>query len=334
MPTINRLWATIALLITSWAFCVDSIAHELQPSLLDIHQVSNKQYRIDWRAPTYYNKPHPASLRLPEHWQTIGKPIVRNLPDSKLHSLVIKVPQGDITGSTIHFDELESTITDVFVRIHWLNGNTSSAIARPNHPWVIIETQKTTWQIATDYLLLGIDHILSGFDHLTFVLALLLIVLGWRRLLLTITSFTVAHSITLAAVTLDLLWVPGAPVEAVIALSILFLAAELVKVNRGAVSLTAKYPWIVAFTFGLLHGFGFAGALSDIGLPKNETSLSLLSFNIGVEIGQLLFVAVTIFIIALLKRVKILWPQWVCQLPAYTIGSIAAFWLIQRVSLF
>ncbi|UCH40712.1 MAG: HupE/UreJ family protein, partial [Gammaproteobacteria bacterium] len=171
-----------------------------------------------------------------------------------------------------------------------------------------------------------------GFDHLTFVLALLLIVRGARRLIVTVTSFTLAHSITLAAATLGLLWVPGPPVEAVIALSILFLASELVKVNRGLPSLTARNPWIVAFAFGLLHGFGFAGALDDIGLPQNEIALALLMFNVGVEIGQLMFIAVILVLMLALSRLHRGWPDWLRQAPAYGIGGIAAFWLIERVA--
>ena len=191
--------------------------------------------------------------------------------------------------------------------------------------------QISAWQVARDYTLLGVDHILSGFDHLTFVLALLLIVSGARRLLITVTAFTLAHSITLAAATLGVLWVPGPPVEAVIALSILFLANELIKVNRGEASLTARNPWVVAFAFGLLHGFGFAGALGEIGLPQNEVPLALLMFNVGVEIGQLLFVAVVLVGLLLVKRLHDNWPVWLRQVPAYGIGGISAFWLIERV---
>jgi len=186
--------------------------------------------------------------------------------------------------------------------------------------------------VAGDYTLLGVDHILSGYDHLTFVLALLLIVSGTHRLILTVTSFTLAHSITLAAATLGLMWVPGPPVEATISLSILFLASELVKVNRGQASLTATYPWIVAFAFGLLHGFGFAGALNDIGLPENEIALALLMFNVGVEVGQLLFVAIVLVLLMALRKVRHQWPAWVYQVPAYSIGSVAALWFIDRVA--
>jgi hydrogenase/urease accessory protein HupE len=244
------------------------------------------------------------------------------------------VPGGEIDGVTIRFTGLEATITDVFVRISWLNEAQTTAVVRPGKPWFEIQGQRSTWQVAGDYTMLGIDHILSGYDHLTFVLALLLIVSGWRRLLLTVTSFTLAHSITLAAATLGFLWLPGPPIEATIALSILFLASELVKVNRGHASLTARYPWVVAFVFGLLHGFGFAGALAEVGLPHNEIPLALLMFNVGVELGQLIFVAAILILIEVLHRVRKEWPAWVRSLPAYGIGSLAAFWFFERISVF
>jgi hypothetical protein len=152
--------------------------------------------------------------------------------------------------------------------------------------------------------------------------------------LLTITAFTIAHSITLAAATLGMLWVPGPPVEATIALSILFLASELVKINRGQASLTAGYPWLVAFAFGLLHGLGFAGALADIGLPQHEIPLALLMFNVGVELGQLLFVAVVLTLVFALRKAPIHITAWSRQLPAYGIGAMAAFWFIERTSNF
>ena len=307
-------------------------AHELQPSSMELRQLTSERFEVIWRAPVYYRKPHPAQLQLPETWQTVGEPTVKQLPDSALHRHVVDVPGGVIDGSVIRFVGLESTITDVFARFVWLDGSETTAIARPSQPWIEILAQRSAWQVAWDYTVLGVDHILSGFDHLTFVLALLLIVSGARRLLITVTSFTLAHSITLAAATLGVLWVPGPPVEAVIALSILFLASELVKVNRGLPSLTARYPWVVAFTFGLLHGFGFAGALAEVGLPQHEVPLALLMFNVGVELGQLLFIAVILVIILLSKWIRSEWPTWIRQVPAYGIGGIAALWLIERVA--
>ena len=316
-----------------WPGAVELVqAHELQPSSMELRQLTSERFEVIWRAPVYYGKPHPAQLQLPKTWQTVGEPTVKQLPDSTLHRHVVDVPGGVVDGAVIQFVGLESTITDVFARFVWLDGSETTAIARPSQPWIEVISQRSAWQVAWDYTVLGVDHILSGFDHLTFVLALLLIVSGARRLLITVTAFTLAHSITLAAATLGVLWVPGPPVEAVIALSILFLASELVKVNRGLPSLTARYPWIVAFTFGLLHGFGFAGALAKVGLPQNEIALALLMFNVGVELGQLLFIAVILATALLLKKLSREWPVWLGQVPAYGIGGIAAFWLIERVA--
>ena len=317
-------------------FCIGTasqvFAHELQPASLELRQLTPERFELIWRAPVYYKKPHPARLQLPENWQVLGEPTVRQLSDAALHRRLLEIPPAALDGAKIEFIGLEATITDVFARFKWLDGTETTAIARPSQPWLEVATQPGSWQVTRDYTLLGIDHILSGFDHLTFVLVLLLIVRGTRRLIITVTSFTLAHSITLAAATLGLLWVPGPPVEAVIALSILFLASELVKVNRGLPSLTARNPWIVAFAFGLLHGFGFAGALGEIGLPQNEVPLALLMFNVGVEIGQLLFIGAILVIVLALRRLRREWPAWIVQAPAYGIGGIAAFWLIERVA--
>ena len=179
------------------------------------------------------------------------------------------------------------------------------------------------------YGALGVEHILLGIDHLLFVLALLLIVSGWRKLVATITAFTVAHSITLALATLGFVNVPQAPVEAVIALSILFVAVEIVHWRQGREGLTRRRPWVVAFLFGLLHGLGFAGALTEIGLPEHAIPLALLFFNIGVEIGQLLFIAVILAAIPGLRRLSL--PEWAWRIPVYSIGGLAAFWTIERI---
>jgi hydrogenase/urease accessory protein HupE len=307
-----RRLAGLCLLLLTAGFAGQPAAHELQPSSFELRQLTQERYEIIWRAPTYYRKPHPARLQLPDNWQPAGAAKVTRLADGALHRRLVDIPPDTVDGAIIRFVGLEATITDVFARFVWLDGTETTAIARPSQPWLEVVAQRNAWQVAWDYTLLGMDHILSGFDHLTFVLALLLIVSGARRLLITITSFTLAHSITLAAATLGVLWVPGAPVEATIALSILFLASELVKVNRGQPSLTASYPWIVAFVFGLLHGFGFAGALGDIGLPQNEIPL--------------------LAIVMILNRLRREWPAWTRQIPAYGIGGIAAFWLIERIA--
>ena len=177
------------------------------------------------------------------------------------------------------------------------------------------------------------DHILSGIDHLLFVLGLLLLAVGFRQLLKAVTAFTVAHSITLGLATVGLVRVPPAQVEALVALSIVFLAAELVQREQRNTSLTYRKPWVVAFAFGLLHGFGFAGTLSEIGVPSGDIPLALLSFNIGVETGQLVFIAASLALFYSLRTLEIRPQPWIRPVPAYTIGSFASFWFLQRCAL-
>ena len=185
---------------------------------------------------------------------------------------------------------------------------------------------------ARRYLDLGIEHILLGIDHLLFVLGLLLLVRGPWMLIKTITAFTLAHSITLALATLGFVAVPSRPVDAAIALSIMFLGAEILRARQGRPGLAARRPWIVAFAFGLLHGLGFAGALTALGLAPGEIPLALLFFNVGVEIGQLSFVGACLALAWALHQLRVSWPRWAAPLPAYAIGTIAAFWFIERVS--
>jgi len=181
---------------------------------------------------------------------------------------------------------------------------------------------------------LGVEHILGGVDHLLFVLALLLIVRGGRRIVATITAFTIAHSITLVSATLGWVHVAGPPVEATIALSIVFVAAEVLHGLHGKPGLTARAPWVVAFTFGLLHGFGFAGALAQVGLPQKAIPVALLMFNVGVEVGQLMFVGAVLVVHTVLRRLPIGHASWAQQAVPYAIGSVAMFWVIERIAAF
>jgi hydrogenase/urease accessory protein HupE len=204
----------------------------------------------------------------------------------------------------------------------------------PAAPSFVVEAAPSRSRVAGTYLRLGVEHILGGVDHLLFVLALLMIVKGWRKLLATVTSFTVAHSITLVLATLNVVHLSSGPVEAVIALSILFLATEIVHARRGRPGLTQRFPWVVAFTFGLLHGFGFAGALAEVGLPETAIPLALFLFNLGVEIGQVLFVTAVLGLGWTGLRFQVPWPAWAWRVPTYAIGVTAAFWTIQRVVAF
>jgi hydrogenase/urease accessory protein HupE len=246
---------------------------------------------------------------------------------------------GGIGGRTFVMEGLEQTQTDVLLRIDYLDGTSTNERLTPDVPGVVIPERPSSLEVIRTYTLLGIEHILLGVDHLLFVLALLLLVRGVGRLVATVTAFTVAHSVTLGAATLGFVHVPSAPVEAVIALSILFLASELARRQlapsspesaHAAADLTARFPWIVAFSFGLLHGFGFAGALSEVGMPAQAVPLALLFFNFGVEIGQLTFIAAVLAVGWTVRSSPVRAPAWWPRAAAYGIGSVAAFWVVER----
>ena len=323
----------IAWLALSAALCGQALAHESQPGLLELRQLGPERYEVIWRAPVYYGRPHPAQLQLPPDWVTVGEPTVRQLPDSALYRRVIDVAGGRVDGSIIRFPGLQATITDVFVRVSRLDGSEASLVVRPTRPFAELRGERPWHVVSWEFLVLGFNHILMGIDHLLFVLGLLIIVQGRRMLIKTITAFTLAHSITLAVATLGYAAVPGPPLNAVIALSILFLGPEIVRVWRGQTSFTIRHPWVVAFAFGLFHGFGFASGLSTVGMPRAEIPLALLMFNIGVEFGQLAFVILALTAYRALRVLEFRWPRWVDFAPGYAIGSLGAYWTIQRVVL-
>jgi hydrogenase/urease accessory protein HupE len=249
---------------------------------------------------------------------------------------------GGLTGQTIAIEGLSAASTDVLARIESVGGATQTERLSPTKTTFVVEAAPDRWEVAVTYLRLGIEHILFGFDHLLFVLALVILVRDWRRVALTVTAFTLAHSITLAAATLGLVDVPGRPVEAAIALIVL-AAVEIVNARREMPSLTARWPWLIAFCFGLLHGFGFAGALAEVGLPQHAIPIALLFFNLGVEIGQLFFVTAVLAAGGLFRRAIALRvePALVQRTvnridvtAAYTIGAVSAYWLIERTSAF
>ena len=251
--------------------------------------------------------------------------------DASIERWSIKRP-GGLTGGEIHIAGLAGTMTDVLVRVENLDGITQVTRLTPSSPSFVVAAAPGGLEVARTYVVLGVEHILFGIDHLLFVLALLILVKGWRKLVGTITAFTVAHSITLAGATLGFVQVPSQPVEAAIALSIVFVACEIVHRRSGRLGLTESWPWVIAFTFGLLHGLGFAGALSEVGLPQNAIPIALLCFNIGVEIGQLAFISLVLLFIAMGRRILLPVPRWAELIPPYAIGSFAMFWVAQRIA--
>jgi hydrogenase/urease accessory protein HupE len=305
-------------------------AHETRPAYLEIKETAPDHYQIIWRTPVNAGMRLPILLQFPKDVRNVTAPAVQEITDSLLERRSVEV-KGGLGGKRIEFAGLQGTITDVLVRVELLDGRSWTTIVRPSQAWIEITPAQGKLAVAGTYVVEGVRHILFGADHLLFVLGLLLIVKDRWMLLKTITAFTLAHSITLAIATLGYANAPTVPLNAAIALSILFLGPEIVRSWRGETSFTIRHPWVVAFAFGLLHGFGFASALTSAGLPRAELPLALLSFNVGVEVGQLTFVILILLLERAFCVLEIRWPSVVKALPGYTVGSLGAFWTIQRL---
>ena len=323
----NIFFITVVLLVP---FSSNVGAHRLQPAYLEINEQSVGKFSILWKRPFVAGRPMNIYPQLPSECSNITEPAVQSLASGAVERWLVDCGSSGMINETIFIDGLPLTQTDTLLRIQLIDGSMHTTVLRPDSPSFIVPEMASKSKVAGSYLVLGIEHILGGFDHLLFVLGLLLIVRSTRLLIKTITAFTLAHSVTLAMAALGFVHVPQAPVEAVIALSIIFLATELSKQHRGETGLTTRAPWLVALCFGLLHGFGFAGALTEVGLPQSDIPLALLFFNVGVEVGQLMFVAGVLCVTWMIKKMNFRWPVWVEQGPAYAIGSLAAFWFIQR----
>jgi len=326
--------ASVAIVLVGLCPVMGASADEIRPALLDIKEQNTGLFAVTWKVPRRGDRVLALTPHLPESLELVGSSSAQNVSGARIEHATYKNNQDSLTGQTIVIEGLTAVQTDVLLLVQLQNGNQHSAILRPTSPEFTIPLEASKLTIAADYWRMGTIHILEGVDHLLFVLALLLIVSRLGDLLKAVTAFTVAHSITLAMATLGVIHLPPAPTEAIIALSILFLAAEIVHKHNGQVGLTERWPWLIAFLFGLFHGLGFAGALSEIGVPQAEVPLALLMFNVGVETGQLLFVAVVLSLIALLRRLPVTAPAGTWRVAPYTIGGVAAFWTIQRVMSF
>ncbi len=325
--------ALVAVVLLAWfGLAEPASAHESQPATLELRQLASDRYEVAFRAPIYFGARHPARLELPATWTTLAGPTSAQLPDSEVVRRVVTTAPGGVDGAVIRFPNLEATTTEVFVRLVRLDGTTATLLARPTRPFVELRGARAWFVVAGEYAGLGVHHILLGVDHLAFVVGLMLIVKGRTSLVKTITAFTVAHSITLGMATLGLARVPLAPLNAAIALSILFLGPEILRTWRGHTSLTIRYPWLVAFLFGLLHGFGFASGLTTAGMTRAELPIALLAFNVGVELGQLAFIALALALARSWRVLEVHWPRWAELAPAYVVGSLGAYWTLERTA--
>jgi hydrogenase/urease accessory protein HupE len=313
-------------------------ADEFRPAYLQLRQVDAVNYDVLWKLPALDES---TTLKVRPEFPA-GTVVTVPVRSSYAAGTAVQRwrvhTEGGLAGKAIEFPNLSASRIDVLVRVERSDGTTQVGRVLPVEPRFVVTASPGAFEVAQTYTVLGIEHILTGFDHLLFVLALVILVKGTRRLIATITAFTLAHSLTLFAATLGWIHVPGPPVEAVIALSIVFVAGEIVHARQGRPGLTQRYPWIVAFTFGLLHGLGFAGALAEVGLPPLSIPMALLFFNVGVEIGQLIFIAVVLTAMAsarwIVRSVTLSPPSWLWRVPPYAIGGIASFWVVQRLAAF
>jgi hydrogenase/urease accessory protein HupE len=309
-------------------------ADVFRPAYLELRELRGERYDVLLKVPSQGGELRLAlDVRFPEGTVDIEPRRSQFVADGYTERWRIERP-GGLVGAQVEIVGRAAGVTDVLARVERLDGTSQVESLTPGRAAFVVEPSLGLAQTAVTYLVLGVEHILGGIDHLLFVLSLLLIVKGVKRIALTITAFTLAHSLTLAAATLGFVHVPGPPVEAAIALSIVFVAAEVVRGLRGAPGLTARAPWLVAFVFGLLHGFGFAGALAEVGLPQKAIPIALLTFNVGVELGQLAFVAAVVAVAAMCARLPARLPRWSASVPPYAIGVIAMFWVAERVASF
>jgi hypothetical protein len=306
-------------------------AHQFAPALLELEEVAPDEVAVSWKQPAVRVQGSRLRPVLPVACEGIGDPVVERQGTGLEARWRIRCPDG-LAGKSVGVEGIASSRADVLLRVALLDGRKLRQVLTAEAPGFAITGAAGRFGVVKSYAGLGVEHILSGWDHLLFVLALVLLV-GWgRSLLWTVTAFTVGHSVTLALASLGWVRVPQGPMEAAIALSIYVLAVELAAGSRGRTTLTRPAPWVVASGFGLLHGLGFAGALAEVGLPSGEIPLALFAFNVGIELGQLAFVAVVLLGMAALKALPVRWPRWSAMVPAYGIGSFAVYWLIERVA--
>ena len=316
------------------------IAHEVRPAYLELRQTGQETYDALWKVPGQGDLRLGLYVELPASCTNVSEPNRSMANNAYTERWTVKCP-GSLSGGKIHIAGLSATGTDVLVRLERLDGSTEVTRLTPSSPSFVVAAAASAVGVARTYTVLGIEHILTGIDHLLFVLALIIITRGGWKLVKTVTAFTVSHSITLTLATLGYVHISQRPVEAVIALSIVFVAAEILRGRQGHIGITARAPWIVALTFGLMHGLGFASGLRDAGLPMAHIPTALLFFSLGVETGHFLFIGFVLLLVAVLvwaaSKITSLNQRWLAILeilPAYAIGSVAMFWVIQRIAAF
>lgn len=323
------LWRIVLAAAMSMLLAAGASAHEVRPAFLSIQEEAPNDFSVLFKTPMQGNARLALTALFSGRIETVTPMVSHPTGDAMVQTWRMRT-LDPLAGQTVLIDGLQNTVTDALVRVAFANGNSWTARLTPSEPSAAIPASQSMFAVFATYVRHGIEHIAFGFDHLLFVTGLMLIVRDWRRLVKAITAFTVAHSITLTCATMHWVTLPSRPVEAMIAVSIVMVAAEVVRMERGELSLAIVRPWMVAFAFGLLHGFGFAGALVELGLPQGDIPLALFAFNVGVELGQLAFIAVLLSAVYCMRRLVAI-PRQATVASAYAIGIVAAFWCAQRL---
>jgi hypothetical protein len=305
-------------------------AHQFAPALLEVEELEAGRAAVRWKQPAVRVQGSRLRPVLPGECAGVGKPSVVREGQGIVATWEITCP-GGLVGKTLAVEDIARSGADVLLRVALPDSRSFRRVLTADQPSFRVPSAESRLEVMRGYTLLGVNHILAGWDHLLFVLGLVLLVGRGRTLLWTITAFTAGHSITLALAALGLVHVPQTATDAAIALSIYLLAIEIMRSRAGSLTIMQRRSWLVAGGFGLLHGLGFAGALSAVGLPQGEIPLALFAFNAGIELGQLAFVAVVLALMAATARLDVRWPGWVVRVPAYAIGSLAVYWLLERL---
>jgi len=320
---------TVLLTLMGMLGALPAHADELRPGYLELTQHDAQHWKLVWKAPVLGGLATRTKPAVPAFCS-------QSTPQARVEGLVLIAESRltctrDLAGSQVGLTGMDAAFTDALVRIAPLGRPVQAARLTQSQGLVTVATIPDRWEVARSYLVLGIEHILEGYDHLLFVIALVLLIGRTGTVIKAATAFTLAHSITLIGSTLGLVGLAQAPVEALIALSIVFLAVEIIKRDPANPSLAERKPWLIAFLFGLIHGFGFAGALREIGLPESDLPTALLTFNLGVEAGQLVIIAAVLALLFALRRFRpqVLAPAVVSA--TYVIGITASFWFIERL---
>ncbi|MDG0817031.1 HupE/UreJ family protein [Bdellovibrio svalbardensis] len=308
-------------------------AHPLDPALLDMKEAASNKYIVLWKTPASRTAEEPLRPRFPEPCRVNSEQTPEFSSAALVQRFQLDCGVNGLKDGVIQVTGLRTWKTDVLLRIEFLNGTSARAVLREDQNSFRVPIEQGPGQVAREYIALGVEHILMGWDHLLFVLGLVLLVRSRRTLLWTITAFTMGHSITLSLAALGFVHTPQAPVEVLIALSILVVAVELVRVETGPPSsLAARNPPLIAAIFGLLHGLGFAGALAEVGLPSHEIPLALMTFNVGIELGQLVFVAAVLCGLLVLRQLSLKWSKMSYEISVYAIGSLSSYLILDRLT--